>query len=73
MVEKEMFKYVPLYKPNQLILGNEQTAVVSGWVDKSAIGKKVESNQFAVIGQLYSSISGINFLIRNLLYNPHVR
>jgi thymidylate synthase len=46
---------------------------VSGWVDKSAIAKKLDSNQYAVIGQLYSSISGINLLIRNLLYNPHVR
>ncbi|MEG5035306.1 thymidylate synthase [Microcoleus sp. AT3-D2] len=66
-------KYVPLYKPNQLILGTGQIAVVSGWIDKGAIAKKLEPEEFAVIGQLYSAISGINYIIRNLLYNPHVR
>jgi thymidylate synthase len=68
-----IFNYVPRYKPNQLILGSGQTAIVAGWTVKSAISKKLNSSQFAVIGQLYSPTRGINFLIRNLLYNPHVR
>jgi thymidylate synthase len=67
------FEYKPLYKPNQLICGTGQTAIVSGWTVKSAIGKKLQPNEFAVIGQLYSPTRGINFLIRNLLCNPHVR
>jgi len=67
------FEYKPRYKPNQLICGTGQTAIVSGWTVKSAIGKKLQPNEFAVIGQLYSPTRGINFLIRNLLCNPHVR
>ena len=31
------FEYKPLYKPNQLICGTGQTAIVSGWTVKSAI------------------------------------
>jgi thymidylate synthase len=67
------FEYKPLYKPNQLICGTGQTAIVSGWTVKSAIAKKLQPREFAVIGQLYSPTRGINFLIRNLLCNPHVR
>ncbi|NJL66480.1 MAG: thymidylate synthase [Richelia sp. CSU_2_1] len=66
------FEYKPLYKPNQLICGTGQTAIVSGWTVKSAIAKHLQPHEFAAIGQLYSPTRGINFLIRNLLYNPHV-
>jgi thymidylate synthase len=31
------FEYKPLYKPNQLICGTGQTAIVSAWTVKSAI------------------------------------
>jgi thymidylate synthase len=67
------FPYEPLYKPNQLICGTGQTAVITGWTVKQAIAKKLQSHEFAVIGQLYSPTRGISFLIRNLLANPHVR
>jgi thymidylate synthase len=67
------FPYNPLYKPNQLICGTGQTAVITGWTVKAAIAKKLQSHEFAVIGQLYSPTRGISFLIRNLLANPHVR
>lgn len=67
------FQYKPLHKPNQLIYGTGQTAVVTGWTVKQAIAKKLESHEFAVIGQLYSPTRGISLLIRNLLANPHVR
>ncbi len=67
------FHYKPLHKPNQLIYGTGQTAVVTGWTVKGAIAKKLQPHEFAVIGQLYSPTRGISLLIRNLLANPHVR
>lgn len=67
------FKYIPQYHPNQLICGNGQTAVVTGWTVKQLIAKHLHPYEFAVIGQLYSPTRGISFLMRNLLANPHVR
>ncbi len=67
------FEYKALYKPNQLIYGNGQTAVITGWTVKQAIAKHLQPQEYAVIGQLYSPTRGINLLIRNLLFNPHVR
>jgi thymidylate synthase len=67
------FKYKPLHKPNQLIYGTGQTAVVTGWTVKGAIAKKLQPHEYGVIGQLYSPTRGISLLIRNLLANPHVR
>jgi len=61
----------PLHKPNQLIYGTGQTAVISGWTVKQAIAKQLQPTG-TVIGQLYSATRGINLLIRNLLANPHV-
>ena len=49
------FEYKPLYKPNQLICGTGQTAIVSGWTVKSAIGKHLPSQEYGAIGQLYST------------------
>lgn len=71
--EATKFQYDARYKPNQLICGYGQIGVIAGWTVKSAIAKKLQSNEFAVIGQLYSPTRGISFLIRNLLANPHVR
>jgi len=67
------FQYKPLHKPNQLIYGIGQTAVITGWTVKQAIAKHLEPSEFAVIGNLYSPTRGVNFLVRNLLFNPHVR
>ena len=67
------YQYIPLHKPNQVICGTGQTAIVTGWTVKEAIAKHLQPHQYAVIGQLYSPTRGINFLIRNLLANPHVR
>lgn len=66
------FDYTAKHKPNQLIYGSGQTAVITGWMIKQAVSKYLHSNEYAVIGQLYSSTRGINLLIRNLLLNPHV-
>ncbi|MBD2604707.1 thymidylate synthase [Scytonema hofmannii FACHB-248] len=67
------FDYKALYKSNQLIYGQGQTAVITGWTVKEAIAKHLHSSEYAVIGQLYSPTRGINILVRNLLANPHVR
>ncbi|NES80230.1 MAG: thymidylate synthase [Moorea sp. SIO2B7] len=67
------FHYNPLYKSNQLICGQGQTAVVTGWTVKETIGKRLKTDEYAVIGNLYSPTRGISPLIRNLLANPHVR
>lgn len=66
------FKYKPLHKPNQLIYGSGQTAVVTGWTVKASVAKHLQPHEYAVIGQLYSPTRGISLLIRNLLANPHV-
>ena len=65
-------KYTPLYKPNQIVCGTGSTVVVTGWTPRLAIVKKLETEQYAAIGNLYSPTRGISFLIRNLLYNPQV-
>jgi thymidylate synthase len=67
------FHYQAQHKPNQLIYGHGQTAVITGWTVKQAIAKHLQPEDYAVIGQLYSPTRGINLLIRNLLLNPHVR
>jgi thymidylate synthase len=67
------FKYNALYKPNQLICGTGKTCVVTGWTVKNIVAKHLQRSDFAAIGNLYSPTRGINFLIRNLLANPHVR
>jgi len=66
-------QYSPIHKPNQLICGHGHTAIVTGWTVKETVAKKLEKTEYAVIGQLYSPTRGIDFLIRNLLFNPHVR
>lgn len=63
----------PLYKPNQLIVGKGNVAVCTGWTVRQTIAKHFEPSEFSVIGNLYSPTRGINFLVRNLLANPHVR
>jgi thymidylate synthase len=67
------FYYTAEHKPNQLIYGSGQTAVITGWTVKETLRKHLKDNEYAVIGQLYSPTRGIILLIRNLLLNPHVR
>jgi thymidylate synthase len=67
------FRFTPLYKPNQLICGTGQIGIVTGWTVKQTVAKQLQPHEYAVIGQLYSPTRGINFLVRNLLANPHVR
>lgn len=64
--------YNPIYKPNQVICGTGQTAIVTGWRPIKQVANLLEPHEYAVIGNLYSATRGINFLVRNLLANPHV-
>lgn len=68
-----ILQYTPLYKPNQVICGQGQTAVVTGWTVRQTVAKHLEPHEFAAIGNLYSPTRGISPLIRNLLANPQVR
>jgi thymidylate synthase len=67
------FNYQPYYKPNQLICGKGQTAVITGWTVRQSVAKYLNVEEFAVIGNLYSPTRGISPLVRNLIANPHVR
>ncbi len=67
------FNYTPHCKPNQLICGHGQTAIITGWTVRQSVAKKLNPEDYAVIGNLYSPTRGISPLIRNLLANPHVR
>ncbi len=67
------FIYQPHYKPNQLICGHGQTAIITGWTVKQSLAKHLNPDQYAVIGNLYSPTRGISPLLRNLIANPHVR
>ncbi|NQE36724.1 hypothetical protein E5S67_04489 [Microcoleus sp. IPMA8] len=66
--------YKPLYKPNQVFYASGKTAIVTGWTLKgTVVKKKLEEHEYGAIEQLYSATRGINFLLRNLLWNPHIR
>lgn len=64
--------YQPICKGNQLIYGEGDTVVVTGWTPKERIAKQLNPRFYAVVGNLYSATRGINILIRNLLSNPQV-
>ena len=53
-------------------VGTGNVVIVTGWTPKEAIVKHFQSQEYAAIGQLYSPTRGINYLVRNLLFNPHV-
>lgn len=65
--------YTPHYQSHQLICGEGQTALITGWTVRQAIAKQLDPREYAVIGNLYSPTRGINPLLRNLLANPQVR
>lgn len=68
-----MQAYRPQHKPNQLLCGSGRTAIATGWTVKQAVAKHLDTDEYAVIGQLYSPTRGISLLVRNLLLNPQVR
>jgi len=67
-------EYSALFKENQIVVGSDisRTIIVCGWTPQERIIKSLEGKPYAAIGQLYSALRGINFLIRNLLYNPQI-
>lgn len=42
------------------------------WTPKEHFAKKLESNSYSIIGQLYSN-DGVNAIVRNILANPIIR
>jgi thymidylate synthase len=72
-IPKKQFNYRTQSKPNQLICGHGQIAVVTGWTVRKSVAQHLSSQDYAVVGNLYSPTRGISPLIRNLLANPHVR
>jgi thymidylate synthase len=66
------FEYNAQFFADQLILGTGRVVVVLGWTPKFPISERLDPKEFAAIGNLYSVARGLNFLIRNLLLNPHV-
>ena len=66
--------FEPLYKGNQLLIGNKESnkVIVTLWSKKEQVAKRIDSKEYAVMGQLYSGERGIDFLFRNLLANPQI-
>lgn len=70
--------YQAKHKPNQLILGSGNIAIITGWYPRETFYKKLIEykpelfNKIGVIGNLYSPNRGISFLLRNLLINPQI-
>jgi thymidylate synthase len=65
--------YTPHHQANQLICGSGQVAVVTGWTVREAVAKRLQPQDYGVIGNLYSATRGLSPLVRNLLANPHIR
>ncbi len=62
------------HKADQLIYGNPKShvAIVTLWTKASDVAKKLDVNDYAVIGQLFSAERGLDPLVRNLLANPQI-
>lgn len=69
--------YCPVHKESSLVLGTNShifaPILVAGWYPIKALKKQLDPNTYSAIGSLYSKKSGINFLLRNLISNPHIR
>lgn len=63
--------YNPICKQQGLRIGTGTVVVVTGWKPVEAIAKCLEPHQYAAIGNLYSP-AGVEYLVRNILANPHV-
>jgi thymidylate synthase len=71
---REAIEDWPVEYADQLILGNldSNIAVCCLWTDKNKIKALLSSDEYAVIGNLYSR-AGINPILRNILANPSLR
>ncbi|MBI2546635.1 hypothetical protein HYV81_05650 [Candidatus Woesearchaeota archaeon] len=64
-----------LYKGSRLIIGNPDgnVGIITLWTKASEIAKKIDKNNYAVLGQLFSAERGLDLLVRNLLANPQIQ
>lgn len=64
----------PIEYDDQLIVGDpaSRMAICCLWSKRQVIANQLPSDQYAVIGQLYSR-AGLNSMIRNILANPSIR
>ncbi len=64
----------PIYKKELLITGDidSSVAICTLWTQRRLIASAITSDMFSVVGNLYSSTRGLDFLIRNLLANPKI-
>jgi len=75
MKPKVPWEFKPLYKKNQLILGQtfSPVGIVTLWTLSHRVAQALDQSQYAAIGQLYSATRGLDPLVRNLLANPQIR
>ncbi len=62
----------PKFKSSQLICGGGHVGIVTGWTVKEFVAKKLHHDEYAIIGQLYSAMRGIDFVVRNLLWLTNI-
>jgi thymidylate synthase len=64
----------PIYFKNNLYVGDVESAVgvATLWTKKELIGEHLDKTKYNLVGQLYSK-KGINYILRNILANPHTR
>jgi thymidylate synthase len=69
------YYYQPILKEEQLLTGYGDTVIVTGWTPKKKVLNilKQDKSKFAAIGQLYSAIRGLDYLVKNLIVNPQVK
>ncbi len=64
----------PVYFKDRLLVGDKTApiGVVTLWTPKETVASYLNSTEYAVCGQLYTK-GGINYILRNILANPHVQ
>lgn len=64
----------PIYFKNNLYVGDVESSVgvTTLWTKKELIGEHLDKAKYGLVGQLYSK-KGINYILRNILANPHMR
>jgi len=64
----------PVYFKDKLIIGDlsSNIGIATLWMPKESVAAAMDSQLFAVCGQLYTK-RGINPLLRNILANPNIR
>lgn len=64
-----------LTKANQLRTGNPESniAICCLWMPRDRVANELDPQDYATIGNLYSTPRGIPYLLQNLLANPQIR